>query len=158
VIISFNNFAYVPGKNWVSLAQTLSNGDTVDIRYNYCLNGDIVITNWDGDEGNYIFYNTNTPTGIGSNANHSSLSSVIDLYPNPAKDHIIVKLKTEASEKVDIVLTDLLGCKIRSWYFLDLPGDVWHTLDIQTVPAGSYIVTVHAGSLMLSKRLIVLDK
>jgi len=46
----------------------------------------------------------------------------------------------------------------KPFWISEFGTDAWHTLDIQTVPAGSYIVTVHAGSLMLSKRLIVLDK
>lgn len=74
-------YCHVPGKPWLSIGLPLQHGDLVEVDYLHSPFPDMVITNWDSNKGNYIFYNTEGgTTGVNEQMKHSSS---LTIFPNP---------------------------------------------------------------------------
>lgn len=58
------------------------------------------------------------------------------IYPNPAKEHLTIKLDAEIKNKAQVQITDLLG---RTIYQKEIITGL-NTIDISMVPTGNYIV------------------
>jgi len=86
-------------------------------------------------------------TGIIEN----SLASSIDLFPNPADDHLAIDLG-ENSREVQITITDITGKIIYNTIASDAQKVEVNTKDFAE---GIYLVQIQAGGLMGTKKLIV---
>ena len=64
ITLNYNEYTTVSNRNWISFNENLTANDEIIVNYEYSNDGDIVITNWDGAKGNYIFYNTNESTSV----------------------------------------------------------------------------------------------
>jgi hypothetical protein len=62
VILNYDEYSSVSNRNWISFNENLITNDEIIVNYEFSNDGDIVISNWDGSKGNYIFYNTNEAT------------------------------------------------------------------------------------------------
>lgn len=66
----------------------------------------------------------------------------VQLYPNPASDRITVN-GTNAKETFEMELYDVQGKKVGHYY---LPPGVNTTVDVSSLPAGSYFYRLHGGT------------
>lgn len=83
-------------------------------------------------------------------------TSKLDVFPNPATDVLTVVINDPAAEHLDIRLYDVLG---RTVAVLDGAGPSTERLlelDLQNVPAGTYILTVQGPSMQSSRLVTVL--
>ena len=65
------------------------------------------------------------------------------VYPNPATDALTVDFTTATTDPTTLLLTNLLGQRVRSLTERGLaPGSHTRTLDLRGLPAGQYILTV----------------
>lgn len=55
--LSSKQFSYIPGQNWMTFVERLYKGDQITVSYTISSCPDIVITVWDCNQGNYIYYN-----------------------------------------------------------------------------------------------------
>jgi Golgi nucleoside diphosphatase len=147
-------FCYVPGKNWVSVDKEIINpGDTVYIRYKYTRKGDIVVTNWDGSKGNYIFYNDTILTSISSNI-HKDFD--FRIYPNPASTgHVVVTLNEAMQGTVHISLTDISGRLVTSETKFITKGQRTLYLDLHQIPKGVYLIRLANDRSSKTEKLII---
>lgn len=92
-------------------------------------------------------------TGVG---NTSSLAPEFNLYPNPASNHCYILFGEINIEKARLYLVDIYGRMV-------LNQDLWtkdidnrnYLLDVSTLDAGIYILTVEAEGNRYSKKVIV---
>lgn len=82
--------------------------------------------------------------------------TAVNVYPNPATQHVTVELETNGDEDVSVCLLDMAG---RSLYTAPpvrySPGKQKIPLDLQGIPTGIYQLKVNIGSVSTYKKLIV---
>ncbi|ALO14410.1 hypothetical protein L21SP5_00738 [Salinivirga cyanobacteriivorans] len=145
-VLDYNDYCFVPGKNWISTKINIPQNDTIIIHYTHSPYADMVVSNW--DVKNFIFYNQMADS-VGLNKNNAVSS--IEVYPNPAKKYIIVKsIKPNKSAHAELV--NLKGQVIRNW---PLHGNTPYQLNLKGISSGIYILRIqnHAG--YLSRKIII---
>ncbi|MDD5507681.1 MAG: FG-GAP-like repeat-containing protein [Bacteroidales bacterium] len=142
VTMEDTDFIYVPNKNWISFAHPLFAGDQVTVDYLYCLDGDLIITNWDSDKGNFIYYNNASPVAIDEPFQRPG-SPEIGLFPQPVADllNVTVRLSRKSECRFGIYSTE--GKKMKAAGQYDLPeGPSKLTIDVSALPVGVYFLKI----------------
>jgi hypothetical protein len=84
-----------------------------------------------------------------------TLSSSVDVYPNPSADETHVEYFLNSGSDVQIEIYDLLGRNLFSTREEDqLAGKHVVKLDMSTFPSGAYFVKVSTGSFSVTKKLV----
>ena len=93
-----------------------------------------------------------TTTGI----IESSFASSINLFPNPATNHVTIDLPN-AKEKVEITITDIAGKIIYSTTAIDFDSYREQKLEVSTedFAAGIYVVQIQSAGFIATKKLVV---
>nr|MDQ3073109.1 T9SS type A sorting domain-containing protein [Bacteroidota bacterium] len=77
----------------------------------------------------------------------------LKLYPNPAADQVMLTFDSHGEEQLTIAVTDLSGRTV--WQEMIAADKVTtHLLNLETLPAGSYIVSVTSPNSTEQKLLI----
>ena len=129
LLLNYNTVCFVPNKNWISFSFPVSPQDEIIVEYEASADPDIVITNWDGSKGNYIFYNTNISTGIAASLQHQPEMSV---SPNPAQDFISIKCNHPFHQAFIINQT---GKQV-----LEFEVEINNQIDISNLGPGIYVI------------------
>nr|NQU93885.1 T9SS type A sorting domain-containing protein [Bacteroidota bacterium] len=155
VTLDPDEYCYVQNKNWISLSVPLSVWDLIIVEYEISSDPDLVITNWDSSKGNYIFYNTNIPTGI--HYTYRGDESGINIYPNPVRDVIHIRLHGVLERKeIDITIWDLTGNMVMKATINPHPEFMnLFTIHLQHLQAGSYFLSVQDFEIVNTNKLIV---
>jgi hypothetical protein len=67
VFLSRQSYCYDLEAGWISLSEAPGFGDDVTVTYRYTTSPDLGISNWDSNEGNYLFYHDPvTPGAVGA--------------------------------------------------------------------------------------------
>lgn len=98
------------------------------------------------DTMNYVFCH-NTVTGIAGN----NTASVVDIYPNPAKSNITIKLND--IHATNVCLLDSKGSLLKTVYV----NEKEVLLDIRDLPAGIYLLKINTDNKVLVKKIIKED-
>lgn len=116
--VSHAFYCSVPNKNWISFKDNLVSGDEVTVEYKFSHDGEMVITNWDSQIGNYIFYNDPQTSEIKGQPDDSREIS-FNLFPNPVDDKLTITYFSPSKQLIEIYLFDLLGRRnfitFRDW-------------------------------------------
>ncbi len=88
------------------------------------------------------------PTGIVSYM--TSKGKVFKLYPNPAKDRITIITQT-SYDKGLLEIRDIAGRLVHA----EQLHDVEHTVSLQSIPAGTYMVSVVLDNKRNTEKLVV---
>lgn len=75
----------------------------------------------------------------------------LDVYPNPARTTTTINLHLEQKEDVVLNLLDFRGVFLQSIITNNVQGQFTESLDVQTLPAGQYIVQVQIGGEQMSR-------
>jgi len=140
-------FKFIPGKNRIAFSNHLMPGDVVTVNYSYSPYGDIVITNWDNNKGNYIFYNDY------SVAINNTENSGFSFWPNPASDKIHVKIA--ASGHFEIELLNLDGKIIQEFGIGNSDDNQIYLLKLNNVKPGLYLLHCKTTNKTMYRKLIV---
>ena len=97
--------------------------------------------------------NTNRDTLETGIKNYFSENS-LNLYPNPAVTETEIIYNTITSVPVNMKVIDLLGNEIISQKTQSFSGLNKFKIDVSTLPAGIYHVTLNAGNNLLTKKII----
>ena len=146
-------YTFVPNKNWISFKDPLINGDELVIEYEYSNKPDMVITNWDSQKGNYIFYNQGTSGN--QSQKDSTKEDYVRISPNPVDDELAVSIKLSKPEVVKIGVFSVSGKDpVARHQFGLLSG--WNRVIIKTdeLDEGSYIVKVKMENRVTLKKFI----
>lgn len=76
------------------------------------------------------------------------------LYPNPNKGVFDIKFTSNSSEKIKVLLHDLLGRKIYENQF-DNSGSIDKKIHLKSYQSGTYILTVIDGNRKVDKKIVI---
>ena len=105
--------------------------------------------------GDYI-YNASqvvTPAGVGVSDQEIAPFN-FSFYPNPATENITVNYALEESAKVQYVIYDLTGKKVQTESATRFPGAQQQSIDVNTLQAGTYLLSVNVNGNVITKRFI----
>ena len=79
----------------------------------------------------------------------------LTVYPNPAKDRVRIKLENDSMGEISISLSDVTGRKLLDEPHQKLDHVLESTMNLSSIAAGMYILTVQDGGGIRSKKIIV---
>lgn len=89
------------------------------------------------------FHRLHRPLLSVSTADHADADFRLAVFPNPTADYLTVE--TDNTEKLDLVVTDILGRNLRK---VSLNAGR-HTLDLGDLPAGTYALSFYRENILL---------
>ncbi|MDT8393542.1 MAG: T9SS type A sorting domain-containing protein [Bacteroidales bacterium] len=147
-----SEYCYVELKNWVSFKNNIMPGNVVTIEYDYMVNGDIVISNWDPGRGNFIYYNTNNPVGISEQELFTKPFRITALYPQPAENQLNISLSMKGAGMIDAHIYDISGKLLES---RRLYGKGAYAIDISHLQGGVYILQISDGNILAREKFSI---
>ena len=153
--ISKSFYCYVPNKNWISFKDNLKAGDEIYVEYEFSNDGDMVVTNWDSQKGNYIFYNDPTtsakPVMIDDRQEFR-----LNISPNPTSGKFSVNYFIPEKQFVEIFLTDLAGKQIINLY-RNWATEGKHSLEfnVENISSGVYNLRFKSGKYLETRKVVV---
>jgi len=85
-LLPWDDYCFLPGGSWISTKSPLVAGDQIEVIYLASEKQDLMVSNWDSQIGNYLFYNRRPSTGFISQENIPEKIR-IRVYPNPFNNH-----------------------------------------------------------------------
>ena len=83
----------------------------------------------------------------------NELSSLVQIYPNPADDFLNIRISDELySENVNLSIVDAFGRKVREE---NIQGESNYTIEISNLDAGYYFVSISTTNKTITTKLIV---
>ena len=147
-------YCYVPNKNWVSISQPIVAGDSLSIEYEYSDFNDIVISNWDSNKGNYIFYNT-LATGINPNQAGPAESLEVKCSPNPFHGELKLQVYSEMNSAITIQLAGISGEILYNGNArISALETINYTIPDLNLENGVYVLTVKNRNTALTKKVV----
>jgi hypothetical protein len=160
-LISGSDYCSVPQSYWISFNKSLINGDRLNINYIASNDRDLVITNWDTDVGNYIFYNQTIPVSI-DKFEKNFLSEQISVFPNPFNQYCTFKVKLIKPSAVDLAIYDITGRIIKKISGGNLITEEYKYLwngsndSGNEVSSGMYIYVVNTSDKIYSGKVLLI--
>lgn len=146
-----NEYAYTELDNWISFKNNIMPGDVVTIDYDYSAHGDIVITNWDPDVGNFIYYNMNNPVGR-EEGGTLPVFGITGIHPQPANDQVFVHYQGFDTAGASLFIYDPAG-RMAMRKKIDASGKFSiHTGDLMP---GLYILQMSDGGNSSTQKLLI---
>lgn len=147
-------YCYVPNKNWISIQHPFLTEDTISVEYEYSNDCDMVVSNWDSNRGNYIFYNTMV-TGTPEVYDHSREQLQAGISPNPFQNDINIRIICKEAGEIAIQLSDITGKVLfNKTLYADAGESVNCVIPGSKLEKGLYLVTLKNKSQFLSKKVI----
>ncbi len=148
-------FCYVPNKNWISFKNNIEAGDFVEVEYEFSNDCDIVISNWDANKGNYIFYNT-LVTGVHEPVLSGGQDAFIRFGPNPVIENLKITYSIEQDSKVTILFYNTFGKLVYEQHSgLKTKGVHRTTADLSNLTKGIYILQLQTETYSTSHKILV---
>lgn len=97
-------------------------------------------------ESEQIIHIVNTATSSADNG-------IFRVYPNPASDHVTIRLPENFTEKPVVRLINTLGQRVREEAFS--AQEMQHVLPLKGLPAGAYSLEIEASSNKETRRIII---
>ncbi len=113
LLIPGQDFCSTPDDHWISTVAPLQAGDTLRIHYIASYDRDLVVSNWDNNIGNYIFYNQLNPTAVHTAASETPVLSV-SAFPNPFNQQCRFRIELPQAAPVKITIFDLSGRRVTT--------------------------------------------
>jgi len=115
---------------------------------------DLLVGNFSG--GVNYFPDIDQPNVSGIEADHFVANNIINIYPNPVVDEVRITYQISDIRYLICDLYSILGFKIdRLIEEYKSPGIYNLDIDLRNVPAGIYFVRLQAGSIVNTKKLVV---
>lgn len=99
------------------------------------------------------FFEANTTVGF----TELPVEQAVSLYPNPAREKVMINFTPTGPADVNVRLFDLTGSRVmEKSYGTVMPGDKLIELDTRTLSPGMYFVTIQAGTESTTRRLTII--
>ncbi len=90
--------------------------------------------------------------------NTSSIENIVDvnsltIYPNPVSSQVNVNINLKQSRNLEIGLYNLLGSKMIAETISERPGNYTHSINVDNLPEGLYIMVLSAGDERVSRKV-----
>jgi hypothetical protein len=147
------------GNGWIVMSSPPAEGEAVEIYYTYSTDLDLGVTNWDTNEGNYLFLNT------GASDVPSIVSTVAQFhaYPNPVSTRAQIRLNGQGAPHVHLAIYDISGRLVKTIHdgpvLEGLTNWDWDRRDDRgrRVSGGVYFVRTSMDTDRSSLKLVLLD-
>lgn len=157
VALSTDQYKHIPGKNRIAIDGDIPLYPPIAVNYRHSPHGDIVISNWDSNKGNFIFYNTNDPVGMDEHVISAEHAGLL-ISPNPAGNHIRINFREAdfetKNEATEIIIRDPSG-KIVLNELRKLRELLGATLNVSTLKSGFYVMEICIGKTKYHHKLII---
>ena len=160
-LLPWDDYCFLPGGSWISTKSPLVAGDQIDVVYLASEKQDLMVSNWDSQIGNYLFYNRRTTTGIISQDNVPERIR-ISVYPNPFNNRCRFQFQLLEASNVKLVIYDILGRIVRVVAHGRFPGGLHHfdwdgrNENNLELGSGMYIYQFVAGEQKISDKVLLL--
>ena len=102
-----------------------------------------------------VIHNSKSEPDIQQIANKNSASDKINIYPNPARNNLVIEY--DLSEEVsNFVISTIIGSEVVAERLSGLAGR--HAIDVSTLPAGVYLYKVISDDSIISSGKLVIVK
>jgi hypothetical protein len=149
-------FAVHPANAWVSVSPPPPAGSTVSIEYTYSPVPDMVVTNWDPDEGNYLFLNQGpaaspAPAGIPG-------AVALRVEPQPLRHHGWISYRGPELPRAELTLYDVTGKRLATLHAGPLRAGRrrWKIPEGVALASGTYFLLLEGPGVRRSAPLVVL--
>lgn len=95
---------------------------------------------------------TGTVVGI---KDQSTLTSAVDVFPNPSKDLVNLKFNTSEAQKIKIEISDISGKLVYSENIETLKGESNHQLNVSTLEKGTFLIRIIGEKNSETRKLII---
>jgi hypothetical protein len=85
----------------------------------------------------------------------NDLISIVNVYPNPAKDLLNIRMKTIKTQEVEVSLQTLTGNTIYRQGSMLQAGNHNISIDVQNLAGGIYILRVMGDGGLITKRIVI---
>jgi hypothetical protein len=80
--------------------------------------------------------------------------STFTIYPNPNDGEFTIRMSSVISDKVSVIVHDVLGRKVFDTYFQS-GSNFNQTIKLNDVQSGVYLVSVNDGNRTETKRIVI---
>jgi len=87
--------------------------------------------------------------------NEATMLNRLVVYPNPAKDHLILNCPATGNATLTIDMINILGEKVSSWHEKPVAGRIM--LNIHQVPQGVYLLRITAGMDEVIRKISIIN-
>jgi hypothetical protein len=150
------SYKTVPGKPWIIFSNRFVEGDYISVEYYQSIRPDMVVTNWDSNKGDYIFYNTESSVGIkGHEGLEAGRQGVVKIHPVPARDLVRVSYQPgiDISGSLRIEVYDMMGSKVSEAVIEDAQDEL--EMNIESLRSGLFLIKIFSGNSWLSSARLI---
>jgi hypothetical protein len=158
---SFNGFDYaaVPGsQNSLCADVQMPSGGTLFLRVTVACQGGETLTLFfatlNNDAGNPFCGDEEDRAAAAEPTVIAHSSSGVEINPNPASSHLVVRFNLEQSGEVHIAVFDMTGKQMMARHEGYPEGENTLAIDTGRLPKGSYVVTVMKGNERMAKMFV----
>jgi hypothetical protein len=90
--------------------------------------------------------------------NEYSIEQHLEVYPNPASQHVYVSWESEEIKQVNLRITDMSGREYRGFITNSVPGMNSFRLDLEGLQKGLYLLLVTSGNETSVQKLLIADE
>ncbi|MGB0933749.1 MAG: T9SS type A sorting domain-containing protein [Lishizhenia sp.] len=105
-----------------------------------------------GDFGSYHRYDFSIDFGVGLEELNKDV--IVDLFPNPTEQNLIVSLSGTVGTDISIVLSDLSGRKLQAKDITAVNNTASTQFDVSTLPSGMYFATIQTENGTITKQFV----
>ena len=143
--------AFVPNANqWVTetinlSSTTFSGRPSILIRFEFA-----------NDLGNNLYIDDINITGVTGVADPAGIRYGFEVYPNPARERVSIRLETGQASDIVCTISDLTGRQIQRRLFQNRVGEIREEITAD-VPAGVYLLRVELNGEAITRRIVFMD-
>ena len=162
--LNFNQYCCDLENGWVMLAAQPDSGINVEFDAVVSWDIDMGITNWDQDQGNFLFYNTTNPVYVSEEETLPEEFVLYQNFPNPFNPSTKIKFTIPSVEtgyipslQTTLKVYDVLGNEIETLVNEKKPSGTYEiTWYAEGLPSGIYFYQLKADSFTQTKKMILL--
>jgi len=145
------NMTNTTGNNWTANIPQQQAGDTI-VYYIHASDQSPrnVTHSLIGQPDPHKFYLNGTATNI---EKFDQTNAIV--FPNPATDYLFVQMQYDENKETTVSLCDLMGKQVRNVTENNL-GSRMLRIDISSLPAGTYFLTVRSGNFFKTQKIMVM--
>ncbi|GAB3222922.1 T9SS type A sorting domain-containing protein [Spirosoma arcticum] len=95
-----------------------------------------------------------TPIAVGLITEVEPVLNTLQVYPNPAADHVTLTLENSQHEAVEVTILDTSGRKLQKNQFAKPGQNFRERIDLSTLPYGLYLLDVRQGQMQVVKKIL----
>ncbi|MCW8816259.1 MAG: T9SS type A sorting domain-containing protein, partial [Ignavibacteriaceae bacterium] len=155
--LQFNEYCYDLESGWVILASAPSSGVEVTIEALVSWDLDMGITNWDQNQGNFLFYNTTNPVGVSEEETLPEEFVLYQNYPNPFNPSTTIKFSIPTSGYTTLTIYNTLGEEVAELLNKELTMGTYKVeWNASGLPSGIYFYQLKTEGFVETKKMLLL--